>query len=156
MPRAKKPVEKKPKAKPKAKAKAPAKATRPRGGRPEYQVTKELLDKVESLAAQGLTEKQICDCIGWSQETLIQKKKSYSELSEAIKRGKSKGLALVTQSLIANAKAGNVTAQIFFLKNRDPDNWKDRRDNTLSDPNGNSIPITHIELVAPEIDSNDE
>jgi hypothetical protein len=30
----------------------------------------------------------------------------------------------------------NVTACIFFLKNRMPDKWRDRHEQVLSDPNG--------------------
>ena len=98
-------------------------------GRPPYKVTKEILDKVETLAAQGLNELQICHCIGWSKDTLIRKKKQYKELSEAIKRGKSKGIALVTSELLKKIKLGDTTAQIFYLKNRAPEEWRDRREN---------------------------
>lgn len=35
---------------------------------------------------------------------------------------------MVTDALMQSATEGNVTAQIFYLKNRDTDNWKDRTD----------------------------
>ena len=44
-----------------------------------------------------------------------------------LKRGKAKGLATVTNSLFQNALDGNVTAQIFYLKNTDPETWSDRQ-----------------------------
>jgi len=123
--------------------------------RPPYKVTPELLQKIETLAAQGLTEKQICNVIGWCQDTLCRKKKIYSELSEAIKKGKDKGLAVITNALFDKAKGGDTTAQIFYLKNRAPEEWKDRRDNTISSPDGGPVRITNIELVAPDIENED-
>ena len=115
------------------------------GGRPPYKVTPELLQKIESLAAQGLTQEQICSCIGWSVETMCKKKKVFTELAEAIKKGKHKGLAVITNALFDKAKGGDTTAQIFYLKNRAPDEWKDRRDNTLSSPNGGPLQVTQVE-----------
>ena len=47
-------------------------------------------------------------------------------MSDAIKRGEAKGLAKVTNSLFKSANEGNVTAQIFYLKNRDVNSWADR------------------------------
>ena len=125
------------------------------GGRPPYKVTPELLQKIETLAAQGLTQEQICGCIGWSVETMCKKKKVFTELSDAIKRGRDKGLAVISNALFDKAKGGDTTAQIFYLKNRAPEEWKDRRDNTISSPDGGPVRITNIELVAPDIESED-
>ena len=68
---------------------------------------------------------QIALNIGINVSTLYAKKKEIDELAEAIKRGQAKGIAVVTNALMKSAKAGNVTAQIFFLKNRDAENWRD-------------------------------
>lgn len=84
--------------------------------------------KVESLAAQGLTKKQIAYCLGIGESTLYDKQKSDPEFLEAIKRGQAKGIGTVTNALFQSAKGGNITAQIFYLKNRQPDKWRDRRD----------------------------
>lgn len=35
---------------------------------------------------------------------------------------------MVSDALLDSATAGSVPAQIFYLKNRDGDNWKDRTD----------------------------
>jgi len=69
----------------------------------------------------------------------------FTELAEAIKKGKHKGLAVITNALFDKAKGGDTTAQIFYLKNRAPDEWKDRRDNTLSSPNGGPLQVTQVE-----------
>lgn len=95
-------------------------------GRPSYKITPELLSQVEQLAARGLAQYQIAATLGWSVETLCLKKRLYSEFSEAIKRGQAKGLAHVANNLFTQSDNGNVAATIFYLKNRDPENWKDR------------------------------
>ena len=84
------------------------------------------IDKVERLAAQGLGPTQIARALGVSWDTYNKNKKRSSELSEAIKRGEAEGLAEVTNALFSSAQGGNVTAQIFYLKNRDTENWMDR------------------------------
>jgi len=84
-------------------------------------------DKVESLAAQGLTMEQIAHCVGCAPSTLYKHIGSEAELSEAIKRGRAKGVAQVSNALFQAARDGNITAQIFYLKNRDPRAWSDRQ-----------------------------
>ena len=92
-----------------------------RGGRQKTQID---LEKVEQLAAQGLTEEQICHCLGFTARTLYTHKRENSEISEAIKRGRSKGIAFVSNKLFDQCKDGNITAIIFFLKARA--GWRDR------------------------------
>lgn len=78
--------------------------------------TEEELQKVEALAARGMEEQHIALCLGICAETLSRKKAEFAQLSQAIKRGKSKGIARVTAALLKNVDNGNVTAQIFYLK----------------------------------------
>jgi hypothetical protein len=82
--------------------------------------------KVERLASQGLTKQQIVDSLGISDETLRRREKEDVELVEAIKRGRAQGLNEVTNALFEAAISGNVTAQIWYLKNRAPSDWRDR------------------------------
>ena len=49
-------------------------------------------------------------------------------MSEAINRGRAAGIKMVTNALFESAMAGNVAAQIFFLKNRAPEEWRDKVD----------------------------
>ena len=49
----------------------------------------------------------------------------HEELREALKRGREASDDRVEESLYRNALAGNTTAQIFWLKNRRPDRWRD-------------------------------
>ena len=101
-------------------------------GRPKYEITPEIMEKVEAYAAQGLTQEQIARCLGISYQTLNERKKEYSEFSETIKRGQAKGLATITNAPFNSGKGGNITAQIFYLKNRSPEDWKDRRETEIS------------------------
>jgi hypothetical protein len=97
-------------------------------GRKAIVFDQEKIDQIEQLASQGLGPYQISKALGISWDTLDRNKKKNSEIAEAIKKGKAKGLAKVTNSLFNSANDGNVTAQIFYLKNRDPDSWADRQD----------------------------
>ena len=95
-----------------------------RGPKPR-QVTQDLLEKIEHHAARGLSQKQICDTLGFSETWWHAKKAEYSELGESYKKGSASGLADVTNALYENAMSGNPVSQIFFLKNRDPNRWND-------------------------------
>ena len=87
------------------------------------------LDNVEQLAARGLGPTQIARALGISWDTLDRNRKRNAEFEETLKRGRAKGLAQVTNSLFKSAtESGNVTAQIFYLKNQDPSNWSDRNE----------------------------
>ena len=94
-------------------------------GKPRIEVD---LEQVEILAAQGLSLEQIAASVGINVKTLVDRRDRYVEYSEALKRGKARGIAAVSNALFTSATRGNVTAQIFFLKNRAPEEWKDRRE----------------------------
>ena len=101
-------------------------------GRPAFQITPEIIEKTERLAAQGLTEVQISACLGIVQKTLIEKKRAFSEFSAAIKNGRAKGVGTITNALFESAVKGSVPAQIFYLKNRDQENWSDVQAHNVS------------------------
>lgn len=77
-------------------------------------------------ARNGLTDEQIAGEMGCSCSTLYEWKNKYPEISEALKRGKQVVDAQVENALLSSALAGNVTAQIYWLKNRRPDQWRDK------------------------------
>ena len=91
----------------------------------KIEITPEMLQKVEDLAAQGLNQAQIARCLGMSPETMTNKKKESDQLLLALKKGAAKGLDVVTNALFESAQTGNITAQIFYLKNRAPEDWRD-------------------------------
>ena len=107
----------------------PAKARKKKAGRPQFEITPAVCKKAEREAAKGATEKQIAISLNISQETLIRKKQKYSEFSEAIKKGQAKAIVKVENALFdEGVNERNVTALIFFLKNRNPEYWKDKQE----------------------------
>ena len=97
------------------------------------------LEQVENLAARGLGTSQIARAMGVSWDTIDRNRKRSADFEGALKRGKAKGLAQVTNSLFTSATDGNVTAQIFYLKNQDPKTWKDRVENVHATINLNDV-----------------
>ncbi len=89
-------------------------------------------EAVEELAAQGLGPTQIARALGVSWGVIDRNRKRSKEFNDALKNGRAKGLAKVTNSLFKSANGGNVTAQIFYLKNRDESNWRDRVETTTN------------------------
>ena len=89
------------------------------------EISKELLGRVEQLATRGLSQKQVCHALGFSETWWHAKKQEFSELGEFYKKGQAKGLAEVSNALYEQALSGSTGAACFFLKNRDPDRWSD-------------------------------
>ncbi len=112
-------------------------------GRPKWEPPD--LKTVEKLASRGLTQAQIASSLGISPDTLIARKKDFPGFFEAIKKGQARGLWDITNGLFQAACEGNITACIFYLKNRDPDNWNDRRDFTGRSDSGPKSEITSDE-----------
>jgi len=82
-------------------------------------------NEIERLAGMGLNERQICASLGINPSTLT-RKKHIKSIKQALERGRASAIAQVSSQLFNNAMEGKETSAIFFLKNRDPDNWKDR------------------------------
>ena len=63
--------------------------------------------------------------VGWDTFNKYREKKN-SGISEALDKGKSKGLAFVTSKLMETIEDKNFNAISFYLRNRAPDDWSDR------------------------------
>ena len=94
-------------------------------GRPPIKIDDAMCKKAESLAAQGLTMVQIASVLGMGRATLFEKQAKFSDFSDSIGKGRTKGIAAITNSLFNKALAGSEKSIIFYLKNRDPENWED-------------------------------
>lgn len=122
-------------------------------GKYEYWLTSEGLLKLEFWARSGLTDEQIAKNIGISRETLYQWKQKYTDFSDSLKKGKEVVDIEVENALLKRALGysyeekkvevseegtkvtkitkeviPDTTAQIFWLKNRRPDRWRDKQD----------------------------
>lgn len=108
--------------------------------------------KLEGWARDGLTDKQIAYNIGINVCTLYDWKNNYSDISNALKKGKEvvdrqvenallkRALGysyierrvkkefgeVVEETLIEKEVVPDTTAQIFWLKNRKPNEWRDK------------------------------
>ena len=126
-------------------------------------LTEEGLLKIEGWAKDGLNDEQIADKIGIKRQTLYDWKKKYSVFSDTLKQSKEVVDREVENSLFKSAvgyyldeeridSEGNVykvrrfvppntTAQIFWLKNRKPNEWRDKKQTELTGANGGNLVI---------------
>jgi hypothetical protein len=82
------------------------------------------------------TEEQIGDFFGVTRQTVANWKEQHPEFLCAVKRAKLLTDNRVEGCLFHQATSGNVTAQIFWLKNRRPGEWREKQDVDLRTPDG--------------------
>ena len=97
-------------------------------GKSKFEEIKEKFPLIEGWAKEGLTDEQISRNLGISKVTFYKYKASCSELNELLKRSKEVVDYEVENALYKSAMSGNVSAMIFWLKNRRPDKWRDRKE----------------------------
>lgn len=95
-------------------------------GKFQYWRTADGLTLLQGWARDGLTDAQIAHNCGIRVCTLYDWKNKYPEISDALKKGKEIVDYEVENALLKRAKQGDVTAQIFWLKNRRPEKWRDK------------------------------
>lgn len=130
-------------------------------GKYEYWLTDEGLTKLGGWARAGLTDEQIAHNIGISRKTLDVWKRKYGDIGDTLKRKKEivdyevenallrRALGYVYEEERIERSADGVktttirrpalpdtTAQIFWLKNRMPDKWRDKQ---REDNNGEAL-----------------
>lgn len=117
--------------------------------------------KLQAWARDGHTDEQIAELIGISRRTLYDWKNKFAPISHALKRGKEVVDIEVENSLLKRAMGysyeeektyiqevdgkvtkrkeittkhipSDTTAMIFWLKNRKPEAWRDRKDIDMS------------------------
>ena len=108
--------------------------------------------KIEGWARDGLTEEQIAENMGICRDTLYEWKKQFSDISDTLKKGKEiidrqvenallkralgyeyeeisekYELGILTERKVTKKQVvPDTTAQIFWLKNRKPADWRDK------------------------------
>ncbi len=86
-------------------------------------------EQVEHLASLNLGIMDICRSIGVGWDTFDKhRKKKGSELTEALERGKAKGLKRATTALAAKIEDGEFQAIQFYLKSADREKWAERQE----------------------------
>lgn len=104
-----------------------------KGGRPAYKVTKESEATVRRLAALGVTYEDIASRLKISSDTLV---KYYKEVLDDARIDAN---ASIAGTLFSQAKRGNMTAAIFWLKTRA--GWKETQVNEFGGIDGKPIPL---------------
>ena len=99
-------------------------------GKSKFEEIKEKFPLIEGWVKDGLTDEQISKNLGISKVTFYKYKASCSELNELLKRSKEVVDYEVENALYKSAIGGNVSAMIFWLKNRRPDKWRDKREHS--------------------------
>lgn len=89
---------------------------------------KDNLILLEGWARSGLTDEQIAHNMGIAPSTYYDWKKKSPEISKSLKKGKEVVDFEVENALLKSALSGNVTAQIFWLKNRKTDIWREKQE----------------------------
>ena len=97
------------------------------GGRPS-KLTDEIRQEAESLALTGLTIQQMAVVWDVAPSTVDKWIAEDQEFSGSIKRGRMGADSHVARSLFERALGGDTTACIFWLKNRQPQSWRDIQD----------------------------
>jgi hypothetical protein len=106
---------------------------------------------LEGWARKGLSMEQIAHNMGISKDTLYRWARLSSDISDAIKKGKEVTDFMVENALFTAAISGNVVAQIFWLKNRAPEAWKDKVEQKIetdADTTGGIL------VIAPRLEAN--
>ena len=98
----------------------------------EYWTSKDGLILLEGWARDGLTNEQIAHNMGIHVATLYKWKNRSDKMDEALKRTKEIVDREVENALYKKAVGGDVTAMIFWLKNRKYMEWRDRKETQLS------------------------
>lgn len=96
-------------------------------GRPT-KYNKDFLPDVTGLCMLGKTDEEIAEYLGVCTATFYNWARDYPEFLEAIREGKEKADFKVANSLYDKALAGDTTAMIFWLKNRQKKTWRDKHD----------------------------
>ncbi|GAB7387374.1 helix-turn-helix domain-containing protein [Bacillaceae bacterium] len=130
-------------------------------------ITKSGLQQIEDWARMGLTDEQMAHNMGINVATLYEWKNRFPEIVEAQKRGKEVVDQQVENALLKRALGyeyeeitydadgkiikrvkkevvPDTTAQIFWLKNRKPDVWRDRRNLEHTGKDGGAIEIANM------------
>lgn len=95
-------------------------------GKYEYWLTEEGLILIQGWARDGLKDEDIAHNMGITRKTLYEWIKKYGDICDTLKKGKEIVDYQVENAILKEALKGNVTACIFWLKNRRPDKWREQ------------------------------
>jgi hypothetical protein len=109
-------------------------------GRKKIEFSDEMIRKIETLAAQGMSQDQISYALGISKGTYFKEKRNNPTINDVWSRGKAMGIAKVSNALFQAAMGGNVTAMIFWLKANA--GWRDVSSVEMTGKDGGPIEVS--------------
>lgn len=139
-------------------------------GRPS-KYKKEYAEQAYKLCLLGATDKDLADFFEVDEATVNRWKQGHVEFCESLKRGKVEADAVIAQKLFHRAKGyehqedkifndsgtplivptvkhypPDTTAAIFWLKNRQPDKWRDKQeiDQSIANKDGKPFAISSL------------
>jgi len=86
------------------------------------------LSQIEAWCRNGATDKDIAEKLGIGYRTLYEIKNKHPQFAQTLKRTKDIVDDEVENALYEQAISGNTTAQIFWLKNRRPEKWREKQE----------------------------
>ena len=90
----------------------------------------------------GAGDKELSEIFEVPEQTINNWKKKHEDFYLALKRGKSQADAEIANALYEKAKAGDTTAMIFWLKNRQRFTWRDKQQHEVTGPEGQDFNVT--------------
>lgn len=149
-------------------------------GKYEAWLTPDGLALLKGWARDGLTDEQIANKCGVNPDTLYTWKKKYPEISEALKKGKELVDTQVENALLKRALGysyeevmveesdngykkrvtvkqvvPDTTAQIFWLKNRRPDKWREKAEPKAAESRDNNL-LEQMAASAKTLEENED
>ena len=103
----------------------------------------------------GKTIEESCKAAGISTFTLWNWRKHWEKLDKAVRNAIDGCIQIVEDSLFKAARDGNMTAIIFFLTNRYPEKWADKRaiiNNKILNANMQKSDVQKNDVQLPEED----
>lgn len=150
-------------------------------GKYQEWLTEEGKVRLQGWARDGLSDEQLADKMGICTSTFYAWKNKYPEISEALKEGKDVADRKVENALYKRACGfeyeevtterdeingkmitkrvtkfypPDPTSMIFWLKNRKPDEWRDKRETEVTGSGGGPLTIRWMNSPDEKVDNN--
>lgn len=90
------------------------------------------LKEIEEWAGQGKRLADVASKMGIGRSTLFRWRERSEAIRDALKKGDDNAVETAEQTLFDLAIGGNIAALIFYLKNKRPNKWRDKRDTEIT------------------------
>lgn len=108
---------------------------------------KYMIDEGYKLGVLGLTCDEIADFWNVGKSSLCRWMANNPEFKASVDRGRNEADMTVIQALLTQCRAGNITGIIFWLKNRKPEQFRDRRDIDVKGMKGAQVNVFKEETI---------